>query len=424
MNVSVALPTPIEFINLTPVNDLISKCQIKVCWVGPEANRNGSVITKGVAKEMANSLPGSPIVGYYDEAVQDFTGHERELMIENGVLYFKDKTRPYGFVDLHAAAWFQMFLDADGVEREYLVTEGWLWTGQYPECRRIIEKGNNQSMELDENLTNGSWTKDVNGTPQFFIINEAIISKLCILGENVEPCFEGAQISKVQYSLDENFKTELFSMMKEIKELLSEGGTSMDNQNPVVDPVVEPTPVVDPAPVVDSEPVPAEPIVDPAAEPAVDSEPTVDPEPAPVDPEPAPADPDPAPQYNLEEIPEYVSLRTEYSALQAEYETLQAQHAELVNFKNGIDRAKKQEMINSFSMLSDEDKKDVIDNIDTYSLDEIEAKLSVLCVRNRVNFNLNDDNAPAAPIVYNLNNNIDPESTPAWIKAVQAVEIN
>lgn len=198
----------------------------------------------------------------------------------------------------------------------------------------------------------------------------------------------------------------------------------MDNQNPVVDPVVEPTPVVDPAPVVDPEPVPAEPIVEPAAEPAVDPEPTVDPEPAPVDPEPAPADPEPAPQYNLEEIPEYVSLRTEYSALQAEYETLQAQHAELVNFKAGIDRAKKQEMINSFSMLPDEDKKDVIDNIDTYSLDEIEAKLSVLCVRNRVNFNLNDDNAPAAPIVYNLNNNIDPESTPAWIKAVQAIEIN
>jgi hypothetical protein len=43
-------------------------------------------------------------------------------------------------------------------------------------------------------------------------------------------------------------------------------------------------------------------------------------------------------------------------------------------------------MINSFSMLSDEDKKDVVDNIDNYSLDDIEAKLSVICVRNRVIF--------------------------------------
>jgi hypothetical protein len=48
------------------------------------------------------------------------------------------------------------------VEREYLMTEGYLWTGQYPECQRIIDKGNNQSMELDEKSINGSWTKNSN----------------------------------------------------------------------------------------------------------------------------------------------------------------------------------------------------------------------------------------------------------------------
>jgi len=52
-------------------------------------------------------------------------------------------------------------------------------------------------MELDENTLDAFWTKDNNGKPQFFIINEAIMSKLCILGEDVEPCFEGASISKV-----------------------------------------------------------------------------------------------------------------------------------------------------------------------------------------------------------------------------------
>ena len=48
-------------------------------------------------------------------------------------------------------------------------------------------------------------------------------------------------------------------------------------------------------------------------------------------------------------------------------------------------------MIASFYMLSDEDKKDVVANIDTYSLDDIEAKLSIICVRNKVSFNLDDD---------------------------------
>jgi len=47
-------------------------------------------------------------------------------------------------------------------------------------------------------------------------------------------------------------------------------------------------------------------------------------------------------------------------------------------------------MIKSFYVLSDADKKDVVDNIDQYSLDEIESKLSVICVRNKVNFGLED----------------------------------
>ncbi|MGN1380171.1 MAG: hypothetical protein ACI4W0_01265 [Bacilli bacterium] len=47
---SVKIESPVEFINITPLNPLISQCQIKVCYVGDEPNRNRSVITKDVAK--------------------------------------------------------------------------------------------------------------------------------------------------------------------------------------------------------------------------------------------------------------------------------------------------------------------------------------------------------------------------------------
>lgn len=50
MHTSVKLDSPVEFVNLTPLNPLISKCEIKVCYVGETPNRNGSVITKEVAK--------------------------------------------------------------------------------------------------------------------------------------------------------------------------------------------------------------------------------------------------------------------------------------------------------------------------------------------------------------------------------------
>ena len=70
-------------------------------------------------------------------------------------------------------------------------------------------------------------------------------------------------------------------------------------------------------------------------------------------------------------------METDYSAAQQKIADLEAQVSALTEFKNKVDRAEKQKMIDSFSVLSDEEKRDVIENIDTYSVDEIEAKLAV-----------------------------------------------
>lgn len=208
MHTSIKLTTPCEFIKVEPLNPLISKCQIKVCYVGEQPNRNKSIITKEVATQMANSLPGSPIVGYFNENTKDFEEHNRMIDISNGKFEMKDTTRPYGFVPTDAKVWFQQYQDDGQVIREYLCTEGYLWTGQYPECQRVIDKGNNQSMELDNDRIDAYWTKDENGKPKFFIVNEAVISKLCVLGEDNEPCFEGAGIAAptIQFSFDDGFK--------------------------------------------------------------------------------------------------------------------------------------------------------------------------------------------------------------------------
>ena len=72
-------------------------------------------------------------------------------------------------------------------------------------------------------------------------------------------------------------------------------------------------------------------------------------------------------------------------------------------------------------MLSDEDKKNVIENKSKYSLDDIEKELSVICVRKKVNFTTEDNSAKAEPEVattYNLNSaQVDP--LPAWLRAVE-----
>ena len=533
---SIKLETPCEFINITPVNPLISKCQIKVCYVGDTPNRNGSIITKEVARQMANSLPGSPIVGYYNDAIGDFEEHNRVIDISNGQFKIKDTTKPYGFVDLGARAWFQKFND-DGVEHEYLMTEGYIWTGQYPECQRIIDQGNNQSMELDEKTLNATWTKDDNGKPKFFIINEAIISKLCILGEECEPCFEGSQITKFSLTFDEDFKQKLFSMMNDLKELIKEGGTKVfsryaveigDNlwnslwnytleKYPDADNAYSSVYAIEGVCEEDSQKfavlqnradnkyyrlnfslnetdgfVPADALIEvtesyiPAAEPqfSLEAVKTYETEYAskkkaeeedknnkdnksnsdnksegkdnnsdnpedgkdkkPIgkkddldgkgnnsddDGNKDDEDKKKKKKYSLEDVTEYQELKTEYEELKSKYAALETEKNSLIEeieplrkFKLASEKKDKEAMIAQFYMLSDDDKKDVIDNIDKYSVDDIEAKLSVICVRNKVSFDL-DENKETKPTTYNLNNGEDDdESIPAWVKAALKYE--
>lgn len=392
-----------ELINITAFNPLISRCQIKVCWVGDTPNRNKSIITKETALGLANSLGGSPIVGHYNEATGDFEQHNKIIELKDGKFNLKPDTQPYGFVDTNAKAWFETFLDKDGVEREYLMTEGWLWTGQFPECKRVLEKGNNQSMELDENLIDAHWAKDENGNKEFFIINEAIISKLCILGEDYEPCFEGAEITapKIEFSLGEDFQQKLFSMMTEIKNML-EGGTPVEENKILENTVVEPEEEE-----VETCPECGKPLAECICKKDEEED---------------------KKEYVLEEIAEYVELLAKYSDLEhklaekeTEYSALLAEKEELVAFKQNIEKKEKEAMIDSFYMLSDEQKADVKENIDVYSLEDIKSKLCVICVDNKVNFT--EEVASKEPVTYSLND-ISASSEndiPDWIKAVQAI---
>lgn len=412
---SIKMNYPCEMINISPINPLISKCQIKVCYVSDKPNRNGSVITKEVARDMANSLPGSPIVGYFNENSGDFEEHNRSIEISQGEVKIKDTTKPYGFVDLGAKCWFQKFQEGN-VEREYLMTEGYLWTGQYPECERVLTHGNNQSMELDEKNINAHWAKDENGEPQFFIINEAIISKLCILGEDYEPCFEGAQITKVQFSFDDGFKEKLFSMMNELKELLNEGGVSVDKELLGSEGVIEEgqdsnfVVKTDEEKKDDKKDDDKEEICPECGKPKSECTCKKDKE-------------DKKEKYNLNEIPEYVELFENYNTLQSQYSALETEVTELREFKVAAERKDKEAMIAGFYMLSDEDKKDVLDNIDTYSLEDIEAKLSIICVRNKVSFDLDDNKEGKKEVVtYSMNDQLNDDSNvPAFVKAMRNV---
>ena len=399
-----------EYIQNTQISPLVSKGVCKVCYVGQQPNRNHTVITKEVAIEMGRKLPGSPIVGYFNQETKDFEGHNRAIDIKDGKFAIVDVTRPYGFVPDNANVWFQKFND-EGVEREYLVTDVYIWTGVYPESKRILENGNNHSMELNEKNQSGFWTKDEKTNERIFIYNEALIEKLCVLGENVEPCFEGAQFSS-QFSLEGNqefqkLKTMVYSMMDQLKETFNKGGSQepMDNENKALTEFEK------------NNPNPEDKNKEKensSGTPALEKE--------------GKEDKDKKGKYNLEDVTEYTELLAKfnelegkYSALEQEKNTLDTEVAELKEFKLKAERQNKQQMIDSFYMLSDDDKKDVVEHIDTYSLDDIEAKLSILCVRNKVNFNLEDKHEEDDKTPKGLFNLEHPETdnVPDWVKAIR-----
>lgn len=401
-NRSVATVDAPEFINLKPnaLNPGISECEIKVFYLGE--NRNHSYIDKNTAIQMANSLPGCPIVGAYVERKEDFGDHGHVMTIEDGEVHFSCKTVPYGFVDPNAQVWFQKFVDTDDfgndIEREYLMTTGFLWTEQYEEAKSIIAEGKGQSMELDEKTLDGRWATNNKTGIEFFIINDAVFTKLCILGDDVEPCFEGAAVTSPDvsknFSYNRDFSNTLFTMMNELKDALqNKGGSDMPDtlyqqqeENVVEETNVEGASDTDFACGTDKKKKYADSEEDKKKEEeykASDSK-----EDKKQEENPKTQDGESKEEPVKKEEQEQDKKKVAKNSLEEEIDFAQLQNElkELREFKHEIENQKKDALINKYHMLSDEDKAEVIAHKEEYSLSEIESKLALIYVNKNVDF--------------------------------------
>ena len=247
-------------------------------------------------------------------------------------------------------------------------------------------------MELDEASLNGHWATNVKSGVEFFIINDATFSKLCILGSDVEPCFEGASVTDKQVSKEftnnQDFMNTLFTMMNELKDALqyNEGGSSMDQT--ALEVQEETTEEVE---VEETEFQAVESHADDAIPTSFadddeegetgesgstgdesDEEPVAD--------EDETEKKKPRRNHSLEEI------ESQFAAVQAELEATKAELESLRNFKLGIENQQKDELIAKYHMLSDEARKEISDHKSEYTIEEIESKLALAFVRENVDF--------------------------------------
>lgn len=180
---TVTFPVTFAHSNLIPVTDTISKGRCHIFYKG--LNRNGSYISDEFADKLVATLPYTPVKGIYeadpfDEESGDYTDHGN----------FRTEGRIYGIVPQNPNFAWEKHLDKDGVTREYASCDVYVYTGIYQEeAQKIFERP--QSMELYIPSIKGYW--DVVDGRKCFRYLEASFLGLQVLGQQVEPCFEGSE---------------------------------------------------------------------------------------------------------------------------------------------------------------------------------------------------------------------------------------
>lgn len=171
--------------NLTKYSDTISKGRCRIFY--KYANRNGTYITDEFAEKLLSTIPYTPVKGIYDNFDEDYTDHGNKRSLG----------RIYGIVPENPNLQWEKHLDEDGIEREYACVDVLIFTALYEEAGEILGKA--QSMEIYEPSIKGNW-KIINGR-RMFEYTEGSFLGLQVLGEDVEPCFEGAAFFSLYSSL-------------------------------------------------------------------------------------------------------------------------------------------------------------------------------------------------------------------------------
>ena len=199
------------------LNPQFSLCDVLVCYHGD--NRNMTSLPKKVIEENLYSIYGVPIIGewiYKLDGTDEKTwgSHGGRVIIDDNGIHFEQTTKPFGFVTKEAAdnaSWVTVTEKDGHTKNEYLKLSGCiLWTERYEESKTILDENYGQSMEIE--FKKGHYRED-----HYYEAEEFIFSALCILGTDVEPCFESACIGR-HYELD-SFKKEFSLMLDEYKKL-------------------------------------------------------------------------------------------------------------------------------------------------------------------------------------------------------------
>lgn len=190
--------------NLEKYNDVLSKARCRIFY--KYENRNGTYISDEFAERLLSTLPYAPVKGIYNEGEGDYSDHGSE----------RDEGRIYGIVPESPNISWETHVDEDGTERTYACADVLIFTAIYKEASDIV--GKSQSMELY--APSLKYHEAIIKGRRFIVFDEGCFLGLQVLGDNVEPCFEGASFYSLQNTIE-----------MAISQLKKYGGTNMHKIN-------------------------------------------------------------------------------------------------------------------------------------------------------------------------------------------------
>lgn len=185
MNKNIEFPVTV-YGEVQRYNDVLSKARCRIFY--KYGNRNGTYITDEFAEKLLSTVSYVPLKGIYKEEDDDFSDHGEE----------RDEGRIYGIVPENPNISWEMHLDEDGVAREYACVDVLIFSALYEEANEIVGKA--QSMELFGPSLH--YHRAVIKGQQYIVFDDGCFLGLQVLGDAVEPCFEGAAFYELRNSIE------------------------------------------------------------------------------------------------------------------------------------------------------------------------------------------------------------------------------
>ena len=174
VSIDLAIPAQItSFETDSETSSHVTRGKLKVFYVG----KTGDIreFTKDFAEDLVKSLPGTPVVAFWDEESEDFIGHNDEQYV-------------YGYVPEDA---IPEFVEEDG--KTWSVVDVNLFTERQDQIGEIANKiiGKSQSLELNPDTVDWELVY-VNNELKKIVFKKGSFYGLSVLGDKQKPAFTGS----------------------------------------------------------------------------------------------------------------------------------------------------------------------------------------------------------------------------------------